>query len=583
MALPANKEYMLIDLTRRQCESLEIPSNVLQDYPRGTALATFLLSLHQPAGINSLEPESVIVMSPGLLAGTPFPGAATCGLAGKSPLTGFWTGGAMAGEFAGALARCGWHALVIKGRAPGWSYLLLDEGKVFFRDATRILGLSLRRIREELKDAWGSAAAVLGIGLAGEVLVRFSCLSDGSPEHGVRGGLGAVFGSKNLKAVVVRPNGGVQVEKPSEFIGRIETTVKSLGAPENTTGSLALLRKLEQEEALPTHNFQALNSTENWVNDLERLDFKKQACIGCPIACHRTVLFEPDGRDGHPHMDLPLVPEHLWALGPLLGLYSVPDTCLALRNCLDLGLDPVSFGGVAAWACECVEKGISLGLEFGEILGFGNSSCLCGLAQEIVNNPEKREVLGLGAKAAAEKVGGAARAFAVHFQGQELSYADPRRRFYPLSRLGPSLDLTTVADSMDAVSDNKEWAGRLIRLEDRWSLWQVLGICPRAAKPQGNLLQEFPACLGLVGGPEVSAETLKDWGKKLLTLIKEFDYQEGWRPQEQFLGERFFLEDLQGSKILYPAVNRENWYEGYREYFALRGWADENEREPVEG
>ena len=582
MELSARKEYLLIDLTRRQYEGREIPSHVLQDYPRGMSLATFLLSHHQQPRIDSFASESVIVMSPGLLAGTPYPGATTCALAGKSPLTGFWAGGSMTGGFAWALARCGWAALVITGRSPAWSYVLVDEGRVFFRDATHVLGLSLRRTREELKNAWGATSAVLGIGRAGELQVRFSGLSDGSPGRGVRGGLGAVFGAKSLKAVVVRPNQGVPVQEPSAFLERIEATVKSLGTSDDTAGSLTVLRRLDQEEALPACNFQTLTSNDNWLSDLERLPVKKHACIGCPMSCLQTVPLDKDGSDDPPRIDLPLVPEHLWAVGPLLGLYSMKDISLILGNCLDLGLEPVSFGGVAAWVCECLEKGISLGVEFGGFSGFGDSSRLSTLPSEVVNDPEKRELLGLGAKAAAEKVGGAARALAVHFQMLELTYADPRRNFWPLSYLSPLVDLTTLAESMDAGAHDDNRAEYLIRLEDQWALWQVLGVCPGAAKAQEDLLESFPTCLNLLDGPEVSPGALKDLGKKLLGLVKDFDRREGWRPRGQHLAEKFFLEELAGPKALYPALDRESWYQSYREYFSLRGWVDDGEAEAAE-
>ena len=292
--------------------------------------------------------------------------------------------------------------------------------------------------------------------------------------------------------------------------------------------------------------------------------------------------WDRDGGEESPSVDLRLAPEHLWALGPLVGLYTVEDSCRILSACFDLGLDPVSMGAIAAWVAECMDKGISLGADFGDNVGFGQVSWLASLPGEIVNDPEKRELLGSGVKKAAENVGGEARSLAIHFDGQELTYIDPRRNFWPLSRLGPSINLTPLADSMNATEDSEHWADRLIRLEDQWALSQALGICPWAADAQHDLLELVPACLDLLGGPQVSPETLKDWGKTVIHLVKNFDWREGWRPQGQILAERFFQDQLAGSQATYPALNRENWLDGYRDYFSVRGWANDGEPEPRE-
>ncbi|MBW2149970.1 MAG: hypothetical protein JRI22_23545, partial [Deltaproteobacteria bacterium] len=168
------KEYLLIDLSSKHSERREISPEILEEYPSGVALAAYLLEHHLPPGTDPLAPESVIVITAGLMAGLPYPGATRFAMTAKSPLTNCWTGGTMGGEFAWALSRSGVLALVIQGRAPDWSYLLLDEDRLFFRQAALLLGKSIDEVRTEINQTWGHETALLGAGPAGEAQIRFA-------------------------------------------------------------------------------------------------------------------------------------------------------------------------------------------------------------------------------------------------------------------------------------------------------------------------------------------------------------------------------------------------------------------------
>lgn len=352
-------QYLLIDLSRSQSELREIPPEVTGDYPYGTALATWLLHTHLPEGTECFSPQAPIVLAPGMLSGLPFPGATTMAVVTRSPLTGLWAGGVMGGEFAWALARTGWSAVVLQGKASESCFLLLDEGRVFFRKASRIEGCSSSRARDELKREWGGGAAVLCIGPAGEIQVRYASLSDGSPSPGLRGGLGAVFGSKNLKAIVLRPHRSLSIKHPTDFLEQVGPVMKSLGAIQKTQGSVDVLEEMERADALPGRNFQEIFSDNGWIEKIRKLPYRKRACIGCPISCLKSVAVESEDNGRTVPTELALFPEHLWAAGPLVGLTSPEDTARILIRCRELGLDPVSYGGVAAWAAEAQENGSS--------------------------------------------------------------------------------------------------------------------------------------------------------------------------------------------------------------------------------
>ena len=527
-------QYLLIDVTQSQSQLLDIPPEVIRDYPSGAALATWLLHTHQPQRTEPLSPGSVVALAPGMFSGLPFPGATRMAVVARSPLTGLWAGGVMGGEFAWALARTGWAAVVIRGKAPDLCYLLFDEGRVFFRNASRFRGCSASRTRDELKRDWGSDTAVLCNGPAGEALVRFASVSDGSPEPGLRGGLGAVLGSKNLKALVLRPDQGRSIAHPAGFLEKVEPLTKLLGGTDETDGSIAVLDKLEQADALPGRNFQEVFKADGWIDQVSKVPSYKRACMGCPISCLNLASIESEDSGGQARTELPLFPEHVWAAGPLVGLNSPEDTARVLIRCQEQGLEPISFGGVSAWAAEAVENGIDLGLDFDPRAGFGRVDWLTNLPELLVTNPEVHEMLGQGVTAAAQKIGGPAVALAAHYEGLELTYADPRRNYLPLSFLGPAFLIFPLED-MNLETNNEARIYSLISREDQWALWQTLGLCPWAAAAQEGLEDILPAICPLVDGRNITSETLTGWSRGLIRLIKTFDWREGWRPFNQKL------------------------------------------------
>jgi len=572
MAESKTREYLLINLTQGRTEMRSVPEEAEENHPYGAALAAYLLGLHQPAGVDPLGAESVLVLAPGLLAGLPYPGATRMAVAGKSPLTGLWAGGTMGGEFAWALARSGWSALVIQGRAPGWVYLFLDEGRVYLRPAAALAGKSLARTRNELKGTWGRETAVLGVGPAGEAGIRFAVLSDGTPEPWLRGGLGAVFGAKNLKAVAVRPDKAVKIKRPDEFLKAAGPLIKSLSQAEESPaldmGALRALRRLNQAGALPARNFQEHGAADEWLDAVERLGARQRACPGCPLACVKLFQFEGDFAPE----TLPLFPEHLWAWGPLVGLNSVEETLGILRACREYGFDPISLAGAAAWTAECLEKGLDLGLDFGPEAGFGQGSWLAALPEKVTVLPEWREILGQGVRRAAEQAGSGATDLAVHFRGQELSYLDPRAEFWPLSFLGPALGVPARGPFPEKGLSDDDWAREVIAWEDRWALLETLGVCPWAAAAQTDLMDSLAAFVGMVHPSSLSSEDLRKWGIGLVDLIRAFDQREGWRPGDDDLSERFFREELKGAEKSFPALDKEAWGKRTAAYHVQRGW-----------
>lgn len=568
-----DKYYLIIDLTRETFENKEIKPEIIENYPSGIALATYLLRLIMPVGTDPLSPGSVVVFAQGIFAGRPYPGATRVGIAAKSPLTGLWAGGTRGGKFAWALSQTEWAAVVIRGKAPELSYLFLDEGRVFFRRTKKMEGCSGSECRKKMTEKWGPDSAIVCIGPSGESQVKFAILDDGSFETPIRGGLGAIFGSKNLKAMVVRPYLSIKDEKPGEFLEAVLPLIKGFQKTESNPsfdiGTRSVLKKLNHENALPVRNFQAAHFSEEWLHSLESLDVQKRSCPGCPLACLEVFVSKIDVRFSENVVKIPLNPEPLWALGPLLNLSDLDETLAALRACNHYGIDPVSFGILAAWLAECHERKVQLGIAGDLVPEFGNGSWLPELSEKITKDREIRGFLGRGVFETAQRTGSVSREFAMHFCGLELSFVDPRRGFWPLSFLGPTIRIPWNDNSLTfGLPDETDSVLNLIQAENRWALLESIGICKWVGLVQDNLYENLMVFYRLISEKDKSEKWLGGLGERCMNLIRAFNWQEGWRPEKLKLPKIFFEEDLVTSQQVYPALEAGEWRESTVKYFS---------------
>ncbi|MFC1857998.1 aldehyde ferredoxin oxidoreductase N-terminal domain-containing protein [Thermodesulfobacteriota bacterium] len=578
--------YLYIDLSSERYEQREIDIEVGGNYPSGVAFATYLLKSILPVGTDPLSPDSVVALAPGMLGGMPYPGATRMGVAFKSPLTGFWSGGTSGGQFAWALCQTDWDAVVIQGKASKLSYLLLDEGRVFFRSAEKMEGYSCSGCLEELKQTWGEGAEILCIGPAGESLVRFATLEDGSGEENLRGGLGAVFGAKGLKALVVRPFKPVKIEKTEEFLETALPLINDLAEvdPGRTpkTDPLEILKCLNLQFALPARNFQAANFSEEWFNDLSKINRRRKSCPGCPIGCIDIVADDGVAPGPQTFFPIPFNGQYLWALGPLLDVGAVDESFAALQGCLEYGMDPVSFGIVAAWAAECREKNIDLGVGEDFEAGFGDGSWLDALPQKICEVPEVQKLLSQGVWGAAKKIGSGSETFAMHYGGQELSFLDPRRGLLPLSFLGPAVRFAYQDDDFSSETCSEEnWVLKTIERENQWGLMESIGICTSVGMVPENFSENLALFYELSSGNHVSGGFIDGLGKKCMDLIQTFNWREGWRSQNWSFPKRFFEEALPAPEQSYAALDDEIWRKRMVDYFLERGWTREGQPEDI--
>lgn len=550
--------YWRFDLTRGRGEFVSLDDAVLRRFLGGVGLGAWLLHREAPAGVDPFAPEAPLIFCFSPLVGTPLTTSAKFAVVAKSPLTGFISDSLSSSHFAIAGKRLGLDALVITGACREPSELVNGELR-----PTAHWG----RTPAETEAALAPFGRVASIGVAGEHLVRYATISN-EGRHAGRGGLGAVMGSKKLKAIVVKGETPTALADPKRVyeIAK-DLSARSFGpatAKYRELGTVANLLTFNRLAALPTRNFQQGSFAEAPALSAEQLapvrDKAQKSCASCTIGCE------------HIYDGVRMEYENLFALGPLLGIGD-PDAVIAMsKKCDELGLDTISAGGTIAFAMECVERGI---LKDGP--RFGTSAL--ALLDDIAHRRGLGDLLAEGSKRVSEKIGG--REFAPHVKGLEIPGYEPRAlqtmalgfavgtRGADHNRSGAyEVDFSAKADRLHG---DEESARLAIEPEDRAALIDSLILCKFLRGVFKDLWSESAEMLRAVTGWDVTADELRAVAKRVVTLKKAFNIREGWTPAMDTLPERFLSQPLPEG----GALSRERLAAMVRAYNLARGWTED--------
>ncbi|MDH5462106.1 MAG: aldehyde ferredoxin oxidoreductase family protein, partial [Candidatus Bathyarchaeota archaeon] len=429
------KRILYVDLTTGKTETKPLKDELAKNYIGGIGLGMRLFLDNSKAGVDPFSPENPLIFVTGPLSGTMAPSAGNSyAVVSKSPLTGGINESKAHGFFGAELKRAGYDAVIFTGKSEKLVYAWIDDDSVQLIDAQHLTGKSPQEtdetIREELGDWYVRVSA---IGEAGEKLVRVGCIINDEFRAIGRGGMGAVMGSKNLKAVAVRGTNDVNVanlEEFTEFVRTIHERMKgpatrkyrTLGTPENVLVLNALA-------ALPTRNFSqatfegAEKVSGEYLN--ERYVKKIIGCATCGMRCDHIALV-PEGEYKGTTSRVEF--ECLWALGPLCGVDRLDAIIEAIYQCNHYGIDGISSGVIVAFAMDLYENGIITKKDTdGLDLSFGNHEALV----ETIKRMGSRkgwlgDVLAEGSMRAAEKIGKGAEKYANHIKGMELPGYDLR-------------------------------------------------------------------------------------------------------------------------------------------------------------
>lgn len=574
-----------IDLSTGKSSWVDLEEARLRAFLGGIGLGASLLYDYAPAGVDPFSPANPLIFTSAPLVGTGLTTTAKFAVVTKSPLTGFIADSLSSSHFALELKRIGLDALVISGRAASMAYIYIHNQTVEIRAAEHLRGKSPAETEPTIRSELATPTVrVAAIGKAGENKVRFATISN-EGRHAGRGGVGAVMGSKNLKAIALRGDHATEVADPAgvETIAEAlrERSLSSLTDKYRKIGTVANLAVFNRLGTLPTRNFQqstfdhadALSGETLTENNFSR----RHGCAACTIQCER--LFKAlNGEEQR------LEYETLFALGPLCGIEN-PDVVLrAAQLCDHYGMDTISAGGTLAWAMECGEKGSlteaqKLGLRFGQAEG------VFAAIAAIAERDGIGALLAEGSRRAAREVGGDTLYWAMHVKGLELPGYEPRS----LKTMALGLAVSPrgachnrsgayEADFSGAVDRLRAGPGRGVLVADSEDFAAVLDsliVCKFLRKCFSDFYSEAAELLSKVSGWNCSSTELRRIGERIHTVKKLFNIREGWQPEHDWLPERLLCETLPTGVARGIGLTSRDLKDMIREYYKAREW-DEN-------
>lgn len=582
-------KILKIDLSTKKTSVETIDEEFCKKYVGGVGFVARLLYDNTEAKIDALSPGNALVVVSGPLAGTIFPTGSKCIIGAKSPLTGFFGESISTSFFAPELKFAGYDAVVIKGRADNPTYLLIEDDDVQFKDAKHLWGKDVfeteKLINGELGDQKNVKVAC--IGPAGEKMVRFANIFHTGRRHSGRTGMGAVMGSKNLKAIAIRGTKSVAVSK-LEDLNKImfDFHEKARGpATEKyrTLGTAGNVLTLNHIGILPTRNWQqgTFEKAELVSGEyMKRYVTGVSACATCPIACdHHVHASEGPYSGATTTMDY----ESLYALGTNCGIDNFPAIFEAMDLCDRYGMDTMSAGVSIAWAMECYEKGIlnkkdTDGLD----LKFGNHEACIKLISKIAHREGLGDTLAEGVKRASEKIGKGSEHFAIHVKGLELPGYDIRglktaALGWAVAARGGCHNRSAAYEpdmkgEVDRLKAEKGRGKLAVRTEEFAALLDALGICKFLRGCFKDFHGEAAKIYTTVTGIEMTVDDLKKAGERIINIKKAFNVREGWTRNDDNLPPRVLKDPIPDGLSKGAYVKPEELDMMLDDYYDVRGW-----------
>jgi len=591
MVFGYNEQILRINLSTRKIR-IEKPSEFFyRRYFGGRGVIAYYLLKELKPGIDPLGPRNILVFAPGIVTGAPIPGGGRNSVGAKSPLTGAY-GEAEVGGFWGAeLKHSGFDGIVIQGKAKSPVYLWIHDGEVEIQDAQHLWGLDIGDSQESIrKDVGERLARTAQIGKGGERMVRFACIINDLKHSAGRVGMGAVMGSKNLKAIAARGHGGPEMADPKklgELTKWILNNLEKEHGKMHEFGTGAMMTQGVLSGNLPTHNFRDAEFPNPEAISAqtikETVRIRMESCYFCPVRCKKVVKIEKpypvDPMYGGPEY------ETLAALGSNCGIDDLTAICKANELCQRFTLDTISTGSVIAFAMECFENKLLTKLDTNGIdLTFGNAEAMLHMVEMIAKREGIGDLLAEGTMRAAEKIGKGAEKFAVHVKGEDPGMHDPR-----LKRglaLGYAVK-PTGADHMNNLHDT--WTRSMpsfgiiepVPLDDlgpkkvRLYIYKVtfeiikncLLLCDFVHWDEDQIVEIVRA----VTGWDSNLWEIMKGGERSINMARAFNIREGFSRKDDWLPERFFHPQTSGP-LSDTAVDPNKLENAKSIYYSMMGW-----------
>jgi aldehyde:ferredoxin oxidoreductase len=571
--------YLRIDLSSGSVEQVPLADAILRQYIGGSGLGVRLLLDEGCAHLDALDPRAPLIFAFSPLVGSPLTTSAKFAVVSKSPLTERINDSLASSGFAIAGKSCGCDAILIVGRAPELSILVVEDGQARVESAVDYAGMTCEATATALRSRLGASFRIASIGPAGERGVRYATIShDG--RHAGRGGSGAVMSAKNIKAVAVRGTKRPAWAHPSELIALSkDLSARSFGpatAKYRELGTATNLLTFNRFGSLPTRNFQSGTFSEAAHLSPEALGATRSrtrdSCVTCTIGCEHIYSLGEAGTAGQVRVEY----ESLFALGSLCGIGDADVVLQASRQCDDLGIDTISTGGTIAFAMECVERGW-LDEPW---LTFGSGDALLRAIDLIGSRDGLGDLLAEGSRRAAHAIGHDSIAIAPQVKGLEMPGYEPRA--LQTMALGLAVGArgadhnrsgayeVDFSDKVDRRHVTRDAVRHAIDTENRAALMDSLIICKFLRGVFEDFHGEAAAMLQSVTGWDVTADELRATAKRIVAAKREFNLAAGWTQAEDTLPERFLTTPLPDDAL--ASLSFERLEALVNEYHRQRGW-----------
>lgn len=598
------RKILRVNLTEGTCKAEDLNMTWAKDYLGSRGLATKYLVEEMDPKVDPLSPENKLIMATGPLTGTMASTGGRYTVVTKGPLTGAIACSNSGGYFGAEMKFAGWDMIIFEGRSEKPVYLMLENDRAELKDASHLWGTSTWHTEEQIKkDNQDPQIRVSSIGKAGENQVLFSCVVNDLHRAAGRSGVGAVMGSKNLKAVALRGTKGVSgIEDFTEFAKvtkekkaiLAENAVTGQGLP--TYGTQVLMNVINEMGALPTRNHKSVQFEDANAISAEAMakpresDGKAQlvtnaACFGCTIACgriskidkeHFTVVNKPQywGASGG------LEYEAAWALGAANGVNDLDALQYAHLICNEQGMDPISFGATIGAVMEMYENGTLDEAAIGVKAPFGSAAALCELVDMTANGVGFGVEIGLGSKRLCEKYGQPELSMSVKgqefpaydargIQGMGLTYATSNRGACHLRSYTVASEVLGIPVKTDPLTTDGK-PELVMAFQDATAAFDSSGLCifTSFAWSLADIQPQIDAaCEG-----EWSLEKLSQVGERIWNMEKMFNLDAGLTKDDDRLPKRLTTEpaEMGPAKGLVSGVP-----EMLPKYYEIRGWDTE--------
>ena len=590
-------KVLRINLTKKEYSEEPLREDVVSKYLGGAGVGIKYMLDETPAGCDPLGPENNLYFSVGPLCGTDAPCASRVMIVAKSPLTGAVAKSSAGGYFPAEVKFAGYDMLIVEGKAEKPTFLWIKDGKVSFRDAKHLWGLNTIDCQQQIKDNLGDQnVRIACIGQAGENLNAIASIINERHASG-RKGVGAVMGSKNLKAIAIRGEQDVPIADPEAF----KTAVRSMhsamrespvmypafsvsGTPMTTDVTHAL-------GIFPTKNF---SITGEWdpIDSLgdeigkDEFNIAREFCYKCPVGCSQLKL----AKDG-PFKGMSSIPEFetIYSFGGATFMKSFNEVIAADRLCDEYGLDTISCGLSIAFAMELYEKGIITIDDLDGIdLTWSNAEAMIRMVHKIAHRDGFGDILADGVKRAAERIGKGAEKYALHVKGMELPGYDVRGAKahglnYATGYAGADHNLGYAFQEIFSIPvpypvDRLEYKGK--GKLTRWNQDNRSAVCdcgPMCGFVMdmalaGTCQQNTADLINAVSGSGLTPEEVTLCGERINNAARIFNIREGFSRLDDKLPERIMTEPLKDGGAKGSYIPQEELDYVLDEYYAERGW-----------